>query len=509
MSLGLAIQEGIIAGNVGLSMYFGLTEGAARLIESFGSAEMNEVYTPRMISGEFTGTMCLSEPQAGSDVGACYTTAEPTGDGRYKIKGTKCWISSGDNNLGKNVIHTVLARLKGAPEGTRGLSLFLVPSYQVNEDGSVGESNDVTLASLEHKMGINCSSTAVLNFGENSSCYGYLLGEENKGMAHMFQMMNEARMGTAAIGLATSSAAYQNALDYAKERVQGVHINQMKQADAEKVAIVEHPNVRMYLMTMKSTVEAIRALLYAATNLCDIATATTDEKERQHAEDIFQVLTPMCKGWATEAGIDVVRTGIQVLGGVGYTKDFPLEQYYRDLRISAIYEGTTGIQALDLVGRKMTMRNGELFMKLVGQFNELAESQKEHPVLGSSVGAWARSCEKMVDMSMRMQGMIKERGMAGPALYATPLLMFISAVTAGYYYIEQGLVASKKLEALKQNHLVTEEGLDAFLNENSDARFYDNKLKSIHFYTHVLLPHYEAHSHGVAVKDYTALDIRF
>lgn len=506
-SVGLAVKEALIGANVGLSMYFGLTEGVCELLETFGTEELQKTYVERLVCGEFTGTMCLSEPQAGSDVGAGTTIAEPTGDGRYKIKGTKVWISSGDNDLGKNVIHAVLARLKGAPAGTKGLSLFIVPAFHVNDDGSVGDSNDVTLASIEHKMGINCSTTAVLNFGENDDCYGYLLGAENSGMSHMFQMMNGARMGVASIGLAVASAAYQNALAYAKERVQGPHINKMREPDPEKVAIIEHPDVRVMLMNMKARVEAIRALLYATTHFWDITRGSENENEIKEADGMLQLLTPMCKGWGCEVGLEVVSTGIQILGGVGYTQDFPLEQMYRDLRIAPIYEGTTGIQALDLVGRKLTMNNGALFMAILGKFNNLVKQNHDHPVLGALIQKWGKSGENLAETAMTMQSALGQHGMEGPALYATSLLMHFSAVTAGYFLLEQGLVASGKLDALKQDAQVADDGLAAFVKENSDAQFYDTKLKTIRHYINIVLPSYEVLTKPLKENNFDVLDV--
>lgn len=505
--VGMAVKEGMIGGNLGLTMYYGLTEGCAGLIEAFGSEKDVQKYVKRMITGEFTGTMCLSEPHAGSDVGAGSTVAEPVGDGRYKIKGTKCWISSGDNNLGSNVIHAVLARLKGAPSGTKGLSLFLVPKYNVADDGTVGESNDVTLAALEHKMGINCSATAVLNFGENDNCYGTLLGEENKGIQCMFKMMNEARMGCAAIAQGVASATYQNALSYAKERVQGPHINNMRDPNAPRVAIINHPDVRLMLANMKSRVEAMRALNYATSEIWDHTFCEETEEKRQEYEDFMAILTPMCKGWGTETGLQVAKDAIQILGGVGYTKDFPAEQLYRDLRISTIYEGTTGIQALDLVGRKMTMRNGELFMKLLGRFNDMVENNSEHKVLGKTVQTWGETCERMTDMAMGMQSMLEARGMEGAALYATPFLMFISGLTAGYFYLQQGLLAADKLEAIKAENKVEEANLTDFLKENTDARFYYNKVKSVQFFVNNVIPTWESAATPIQRRDYTVLDM--
>ena len=503
----IAINEGLGGGNVGLSMYFALTEGAAELIESFGTEALKETYIGRMVQGEFTGTMCLSEPHAGSDVGSGLTRAEPLADGRYKIKGTKCWISSGDSDLGDNVIHTVLARVKGAPAGTKGLSLFLVPMFHLKDDGSVGESNDVTVANLEEKMGIHCSTTAVLNFGDNDQCYGYLLGAEEKGMAHMFQMMNGARLGVATTGLAVASAAYQNALAYAKERVQGPHISKMREPEAPRVAIIEHPDVRLNLMGMKARVEAIRALLYATGKQLDISIASAEAAEQKAADDMVQILTPMCKGWSTEVGLDVVRTGIQILGGVGYTRDFPMEQLYRDLRIAAIYEGTTGIQALDLLGRKMAANQGALFLNLLGQFNQFSQTHQAHPVLGKTVQQWAKSGEAIAQVAMTLQSLLSKQGIESAALYATPFMMHLAGVTAGFYLLEQSLVAAEKLTALLQVHQVDEDKKATFFKENADAAFYDSKLKTTQFFVKAVLPTFEALTQAVHNESFEALQV--
>ncbi|MGK5094531.1 acyl-CoA dehydrogenase [Deltaproteobacteria bacterium TL4] len=505
--IGTALSEGMSGANVSLAGVFFLNEGAMGLVETFGTEEQKALYAPKMGSGEYTGTMCLSEPNAGSDVGAGTTTAERVGDGRYKIKGTKCWITNGDTNLGKNAIHAVLARIKGDPEGVKGLSLFIVPAFHVDPDGTIGKSNDVTLGSIEHKMGMLASPTCVLNFGENDNCYGYLLGKECGGIGHMFQLMNEARIATAVLGLGASSAAYQNALSYAKERVQGVHINKMRDATAEKVLIIEHPDVRLNLMNMKARVEAIRALIYATAQFLDLHTVATDENERKELDGLVGLLTPMCKGWASEVGLDVVRTGIQVLGGVGYTKDFPLEQLYRDLRVSTIYEGTTGIQALDLVGRKMMANNGQVFMGLLQRFAKMIEENQDHAVMGSAIKTWGGYCETVGDCAQLMQSMMSDRGLEGAVLYATPMLMYISAVTAGYFYLEQGLVAADQLGSLKKEQNIAESSVASFVKENSSAQFYDNKIKTIQFYMDVVMPSFESYAKALKSKNYNALDI--
>jgi alkylation response protein AidB-like acyl-CoA dehydrogenase len=507
-AIGLALSEGILGGNLALGMYFGLTQGAMELIESFGSDDLKNVYCAKMTSGEYTGTMCLSEPQAGSDVGAAQTAAELVEGDTYRIKGSKCWISSGDNNLGSNVIHLVLARVKGDPAGTKGLSLFVVPKIGLNEDGSLGEANDVTLVSIEHKMGIKASATAVLSFGDQDKCYGRLLGEQGGGMRMMFQMMNTERIMVAGMGLGIASAAYQNALAYARERVQGSHIDSHGQGvDAPSVPIIEHPDVRYSLTGMKARVEAIRALLYGTCFIEDKLHITENGEEKQELDDLFQIMTPMCKGWACETGLDVTRTGMQILGGVGFTKDYPMEQYYRDLRISAIYEGTTGIQALDLVGRKMTMSKGRLYMALLGKFGQLYETNKNHSRLGQNFETWKEAYDKMTVCSMTFPDMIKDKGLSGAVLYATPFMFLMATVTAGYFLLQQGVVASDKLEALKKESSVTEEGLEEFLSENSKAQFYDNKLKTLDYFLNVMLPGYVAFTVPILNKNYTALEI--
>jgi len=507
LTVRLAVNEGMIAANLGLSLHFGLNEGVSAIIEIFGTEEQKQKYIPKLLKGVYTSCMCLSEPHSGSDVGANSTAAEFVEDGRYKIQGTKSWISGGDNDFGKNVIHVVLARIKGAIPGTKGLSLFLVPMFHVNEDGTLGEHNDVSLVSIEHKMGLKSMTTCVMNYGENDQCYGFLLGEEHQGIAHMFKLVNETRLGVASIGLSLPSAAYQNALAYAKERLQGSHINRMKDPTAPSVPIIEHPDVQLNLMNMKARVEAIRALLYAVHEMADRRAATEDPKEREECSDLIEILTPMCKGWAAEVGIDVVRIGIQVLGGVGYTQDFPLEQFYRDIRVIAIYEGTTGIQALDLVGRKMVMRNGALFMKLLGCFNQFSEEQKSHPLLSETVQRWVSHYERVAELALGMQSLGSERGMEGGVLYATPFMMYLSAITAGYFYLKQGIVAAEKLERLKSENHVKPTQTKEFLKKNSSARFYENKLKTIHFYIRIVLPVAQGNTAGIKEKNFEALDV--
>jgi len=508
-TLVLIVNEAMNGANLGLSMFFGLTTGAADLIETYGSDSLKQKYVAKMYQGKFTGTMCLSEPQAGSDVGAGTTSAESVEDGVYKIKGSKCWISSGDSDLGENVIHAVLARVKGAPDGTKGLSLFVVPHTRVNDNGSLGDWNDVTVASIEDKLGIHASPTAVLNFGENDDCLGWIIGEEGQGISSMFLMMNGARIYTGLIGLALGGAAYENAKTYAQERVQGINISKIRDPEAPRVTIVEHPAVRLNLINMKAKVEAMRALLYYTVFQLDLELIAKTDEERKKAQNMVDLLTPMCKGWCTEVGLDVVQVGIQVLGGVGYTKDFPMEQLYRDARIAPIYEGTTDIQALDLVGRKMLQQGGMLFQQLMERFSQLIGKHSEHPELGGVFKTFEAYCETLYETSMGSQEVIKTRGMEGVALYATPFLMFFSSVTAGSLLLEQAVLAAEKLTQIKAEKGIGDLSDSSFLKENEDALFYANKIKTTRYFVEVIIPQFDALLAGGKKQNYDALEITF
>jgi alkylation response protein AidB-like acyl-CoA dehydrogenase len=508
-TLVLIVNEAMNGANLGLSMFFGLTTGAADLIDTYGSDSLKQKYVAKMYQGKFTGTMCLSEPQAGSDVGAGTTSAESVEDEVYKIKGSKCWISSGDSDLGENVIHAVLARVKGAPDGTKGLSLFVVPHTRVNDDGSLGDWNDVTVVSIEDKLGIHASPTAVLNFGENDDCLGWIIGEEGQGISSMFLMMNGARIYTGLIGLALGGAAYENAKTYAQERVQGINISKIRDPDAPRVTIVEHPAVRLNLINMKAKVEAMRALLYYTVFQLDLELIAKTDEERQKAQNMVDLLTPMCKGWCTEVGLDVVQVGIQVLGGVGYTKDFPMEQLYRDARIAPIYEGTTDIQALDLVGRKMLQQGGMLFQQLMERFSQLIGKHSEHPELGGVFKTFEAYCETLYETSMGSQEVIKTRGMEGVALYATPFLMFFSSVTAGSLLLEQAVLAAEKLTQIKAEKGIGDLSDSSFLKENKDALFYANKIKTTRYFVEVIIPQFDALLAGGKKQNYDALEITF
>jgi 3-(methylthio)propanoyl-CoA dehydrogenase len=369
-----AVLEMWNAANVGFANGPLLNAGAIEAIELVGSDEQKQTYIPRLVSGEWTGTMCLTEPQAGSDLAAVRTKAVPDGD-RYKISGQKIFITFGEHDLTPNIIHLVLARLPDAPEGTKGISLFIVPKVLIAADGTLGERNDVYCAGIEHKLGINANPTCTLNYGEKSGgAIGYLVGEPNRGLEYMFIMMNAARFSVGVQGLAIADRAYQSALAYAKERIQS---RDVAARSPQPVAIIRHPDVRRMLMSMKAQIEAMRALAYFTAGVLDCAHKLPDEAARGRHKAVAEFLIPIVKGWCTETATELCSTAVQVFGGMGYIEETGIAQQYRDVKIASIYEGTTGIQALDLVGRKLIRDAGATATKIIEEIGAFAQTLDE------------------------------------------------------------------------------------------------------------------------------------
>ena len=366
-------SEMLNAANLSFALCPLLTDGAIEALLTAGSDELKEKFLPNMVSGKWTGTMNLTEPQAGSDLSMVRTKAVPEGNGVYKIYGTKIYITFGEHDMAENIVHLVLARTPDAPAGVKGISLFVVPKFLVNEDGSLGPRNDAHCVSIEHKLGIKASPTAVLQFGDNSGATGYLVGEENRGLEYMFIMMNAARFGVGMQGIALSDRAYQKAVSYAKDRLQSRDLSGSDSA----VAIIHHPDVKRMLTTMRAYTEGARALAYFGAGLSDLAHSSSDEKVRQHNLELYEFLVPIIKGFSTEMSIQVASLGVQVHGGMGFIEETGAAQYYRDARILSIYEGTTAIQANDFVGRKTYKDKGavaQVFAKMIAQTeSELAQ----------------------------------------------------------------------------------------------------------------------------------------
>ncbi len=513
--LNIASMEYFCGSNNAFVMYAELTAGAAHLIEVFGNDDMKAKYVEKMYTGQWTGTMCLTEPGAGSDVGALKTKAIRQDDGTFKIVGTKIFISSGDHDLTDNIIHPVLARIEGAEPGVKGISLFLVPKYLVNDDGSIGEFNDVVTGNVEHKMGIKGNATCTLNFGESNNCTGWLIGEENKGIVYMFQMMNEARLfvGMQAAGIA--GTAYMNALNYAKERVQFRHIKDMaKKGEAPSVPIVEHPDIRRMLMHMKSMSEGMRAMLFKTAYWGDLALNVEDETERTKYQDMVELMVPICKAYCTDKSYEVTELAIQVFGGYGFCQEYPVEQYARDCKIFSLYEGTNGIQALDLLGRKLPMKGGRLFMQYMQELSTFCGANGGHKAVGSLVGELQKTQMKLAEFVMGLQATVKAGGLEAlvPVLNACPLLEAMGHITVNWMLLDMAVMAQAKLDELVEAKGVNAEdgkALREFIADNDEAKFLYGKVKSAEWFTKNMLPHANAIFEAIKNKDLSAMKVIF
>src|SRR5215470_6950141 len=447
-ALVVLVEELLSGANPAFNMYPGLAFGAAETIIECGTPEQSRRYAEKMLDGTWGGTMCLTEPHAGTDVGSAKSSAKRLGNGKYAIKGTKVFISGGDHDLAGNIVHLVLARVEGAPPGTKGLSLFIVPKRKVGVDGKVGERNDVAVGSIEHKMGINGSSTCVLQFGENDACVGELVGtQENIGMSQMFLMMNGARIGVALQGLGIASSAYLNTLDYARERKQGTHVLHYKDATAPKVAIIEHPDVRRMLMEMKTRVEGIRALILKLSIHRDKFTALQGKDDNAAAYHRGQVdlLVPICKAYATDQAFRVCELAIQTFGGAGFIKDHPVEQYCRDAKIFSIYEGTNHIQAMDLVGRKLGQNGGANFRAFLGDIGAFVQRHTDHPVLGPEVKRLGEAAETIAMVAGTMLLWATQRKIALVPLAANRFLEMMAETAVAWLLLDGARIALEKL----------------------------------------------------------------
>jgi len=464
--VGIAVTEMMTAANMALSLNPMLTQGSIHALSTHGDADQKLKWLPKLITGEWAGTMNLTEPQAGSDVGALTSKAERQEDGSYLITGQKIYITWGEHDLTDNIIHLVLARTPDAPIGTKGISLFIVPKYLVNDDGSIGEANDVKCISLEHKLGIHASPTCVLQFGDNEGALGYLVGDENSGMRYMFTMMNQARLAVGLEGLAVADRAYQQALEYALERRQGRRSDTPK---GESALIIEHPDVRRMLMTMKAYIEAMRCLIYLNAKAIDIAHNHPEESEREHGEELTDLLTPLSKGWCTDLGNELASLGIQIHGGMGFVEETGAAQHYRDIRIAGIYEGTNGIQAIDLVGRKLSMRNGEVVNELLGEIDDTISDLLDNNLneIGNSLKQANESLKAASIWLLQNGGGSSDEGLAG----ATPYLRMFGTTVGGW------LMAKSALKAQR------------LLSESSESKdFLEAKIETSTFYAQQLLP---------------------
>ena len=498
--------EPCYAANFAFLMYPGLTHGAASLILHHGTEELKNKYIYKMFAGEWAGTMCLTEPEAGSDVGALRTTAKRLPDGKYLIEGSKCFISCGDHDLTPNIVHPVLARIEGDLPGTAGISIFIVPKYRVNDDGSLGEFNDVKTGNIEHKMGIKGSATCTLNFGEDGHCIGELLGKEREGMKIMFQMMNEARMEVGVQGLGHSSAALEHAVAYARERIQSVPVWEMKNPDAKAVAIIQHPDVRRDLLWMKSYVEGLRALNYFVAYALDMSRAFPEEKAKWNG--FVELLTPVCKAYTSDMAMLVTSKAIDIYGGYGYCQEYPVEQYLRDCKIACIYEGTNGIQCLDLVGRKLAQDNGMNVMNMIGEIGATIAKAKTVPELQKYAVFLEEANNAVVDLTLTFASMGKSSSFLIPILNASPYLEIFGDLLCGHFLLQAGAIAQEKLNAIHEEKGADTKGKKrALVHENKDVAFYEGKIASAKFFAVEVLSLVKAKCEAIKVADKVPIEM--
>jgi hypothetical protein len=468
-----AASEYLMAASFAFMMYAGLSHGAGKLIETFGTEQQKKLFLKKLFSGEWTGTMVLTEPDAGSDVGALATVATPNPDGTYSIVGNKIFISGGEHDLTANIVHPVLARIEGAPAGTAGISLFVVPRIWVNEDGSLGEPNDVVCTGIEEKMGIHGSPTCSLALGSKGRCRGTLLGEAHKGMRAMFMMMNDARLMVGNQGLACASPAYLYALDYARKRIQGRHLLHLMDKTAPAVPIIQHPDVRRMLMLMKVYVESLRSLSYFIAHCSDRIATSSDPDEKTQVQGIIDFLIPIAKGYVTDRSFEVCSLGVQVYGGYGYIREYPVEQLLRDCRITAIYEGTNGIQAMDLLGRKLGQNQGRPIQDLFEEMRRVIRDAAE-------VDRTSSLAEKLETGLVRLEEVARHMGMTAmygdlltAAAHAHPFMEVCGDMVVGWMLLWRARIAAQALAAGAKE---------------KDAAFYEGQIKGAEFFAQLLLP---------------------
>lgn len=488
-----AVHEYMIAANPAFVSYVGLAGGIASIIKTFGTQEQVDLFTPKMFDGIWGGTMCLTEPGGGSDVGDMLSKAYPTDEpGIYKIRGTKCFITAGDHDLTENIIHLVLARIEGAAPGTKGLSLFIVPKIWVNPDGSLGEPNDVATVGIEDKMGLKGSATAVLSFGEEDKCRGILLGNPpdergfGEGIAQMFKMINGARVDTGHCALAVATVAYNNAVQYARERVQGRRITDPK---GPRVPIIEHEDIRRMLLTQKAVLEACRAMVFKAYYYLDIINFSEDEGAVREASRRLEVITPLIKAYCSDQAWELIALAIQVYGGYGYTEEYPVARQARDSKIYSIWEGTNFIQSMDLVGRKWRLDNGNVFKEWLAEMGSFLAANRQEETLAREFALLGEALAAYTELLKTVTGYFMGDLRLVP-LYATRILKATATLYGGYLLLDQALVAERKLRQGQEEEV-----------------FYRGKIHTAQFYLRNMVPEVVALVKQIQDGDTSALDI--
>jgi len=500
-----AASEYLVGANSAFCLYGFVGHAAGELIEVFGTEEQKKLFLKKMYTGIWSGTMQLTEPQAGSDVGSLTTMAIKNPDGTYSLTGNKIFITSGDQDLTENIIHPVLARIEGAPKGTKGISLFIVPKIWVNDDGSLGEPNDIVCTGIEHKMGIHGSATCSMTLGGKGQCRGLLLGEENKGMRVMFHLMNNARLATGFIGFTFGSAAYLYALDYARQRHQGRDLENIMDAEAPQVPIIRHPDVRRMLLWMKAHVDGMRSLIYFTASYFDKIACAQSDSDKEYYQGLLDLLTPIVKAYCSDRGFDICVQAVQVFGGYGYTKDYPVEQLLRDCKITSIYEGTNGIQAMDLLGRKLGQKNGVVFMNLLQEIQNTIERAKDFTELKDLHPEVNKAVTRLGEIAMHIGQTAMSPDFKTAFAFAQPFQDVMGDVILAWMLLWRATLAVPKLSDLVGG--LTGPARTKKLAKSKEAAFYDGQLQTATYFIKVILPVTMGKMEAIAGSDNSVVSI--
>ncbi|MBU0971593.1 MAG: acyl-CoA dehydrogenase [Proteobacteria bacterium] len=471
--ISMAALDYMLAANYSLSGYVHMGHGTGKMIELYGTELIKDLFLKNLYTAKWSGTMLLTEPDAGSDVGALTTSARQLPDGTWAITGNKIFITAGDHDMTQNIIHPVLARIEGAPKGSAGVSIFIVPKIWVNEDHSLGDFNDVVCVGTEEKMGLHGSATCSMALGSKNHCRGFLLGEENKGLAIMFHMMNEARLNVGFQGSSTASLAYLYALDYARQRIQGKDLTQLKNLDAPSIPIIQHPDVRRMLTWMKVHVDGMRSLVYYVGSLFDKKMLAATPEEKESIDQMIGLLTPVVKAYCAQRGFEVCVQAVQVFGGYGYTSEYPVEQLVRDAKIASIYEGTDGIQAMDLLGRKLGMKKGMVFTGLLAEMGKTILAAKKSDTLAPLADRLEKSVNAFGLTALGLGTAAMSEKYAAAFAHAHPFLEVAGDVILGWMHLWRAVAANKALDTVKKE---------------KDRIFYQGIITMATFYMETILP---------------------
>jgi len=503
----IATHEMFFAAGFPFMCYVNLTHDAAKLIELYGSDEQKRLFMEKMYAGLWTGTMALTEPGAGSDIGAIKLKATPKDDGTYSIVGSKIFITNGDHDISDNIVHLVLGRIEGDPAGSKGLSLFIVPKHKVNEDGSCGEPNDVICTGIEHKMGLNSSPTTSLNFGEKGNCTGYLLGKEKDGIKIMFHMMNSSRLEVGMWGQGTCSVSYLHALNYAREREQGQSIIDFD--PSKQIPIIKHPDIRRTLLMMKAYIEGMRAMLYYCACAMDRQAVSESKEEKDKWARLVDLLIPICKAYPTEKGVELASHAIQIYGGYGYSAEYPVEQFMRDSKVACIFEGTTGIQAMDLALRKLRMKNGEIFKAFLDGMDDVINKALAIEDLKKYAEQLQKTRSGLSEMPEVLASTGDKRSILYPYLQATPFLDVTGDVVVSWFLLWGAVIAHEALEALFHGKGADDKDKqEALIEDNSECAFLAGKVHSAKFFIGNILPVSDGKLKAIKWGDTSAWDIK-